>query len=287
MVLSEALFLPLLILHLGLWVAAWQAKTAVRGAWLAAGAGLAAGAATLTRPSWILFIPLAVALAVAVGPKRRRHLQSGAVMLSGLAAAMLPWWLRNYAVMGRFVPTTLQVGASLYDGLNPQATGASQMGFVERFVEEERAHPAAGGDAGAPLEYRLDRRMRQAAVDWALDHPGQVLRLAAVKFVRIWNVWPNEKGLSGWPVRLALSVTYVPIMLLAALGGARTIRRGWPYVLCWLPAVYFTLLHTVFVGSIRYRMPAMLTLIVLAAGAVVGRICPSTTEGCDRLSGPC
>jgi hypothetical protein len=54
----------------------------------------------------------------------------------------------------------------------------------------------------------------------------------------------------------------------------RTFRRGWPYILCWLPAVYFTLLHTVFVSSIRYREPAMLAMLALAAGALVG----GTTE---------
>jgi hypothetical protein len=95
-----------------------------------------------------------------------------------------------------------------------------------------------------------------------------VARLAAVKLLRTWNVWPNEAGLSSWPVRLAVLLSYVPVLVLGVAGAAGTIRRGWPYVLCWLPAVYFTVLHVIFVGSIRYRQPAMLGLIVLAAGAV-------------------
>ena len=83
---------------------------------------------------------------------------------------------------------------------------------------------------------------------------------------------------------MVVAASYLPVMFLALVGAWRTFRRGWPYVLCWLPAVYFTLLHMVFVGSIRYRQPAMLGLIVLAAG-VIASWAPSGRRGCDDGAG--
>jgi len=265
LVLSEAPFCPLMLAHLALWVAAWRATTPHSAAAWAVGAGMIGGAATLVRPSWLLFVPFAMLVGVAFDQRRKQHVALGFAMLMGLVVVMTPWWIRNARVTGRFVATSLQVGASLYDGLNPDADGGSDMDFVDRFVVEARGGPE---DASMPLEVRLDHRMRDAALAWARSHPGRVTWLAGVKFLRMWNVWPNEAGLSSWPVRAAMVLTYVPVMVLGALGAVTTIRRGWPYVLCWLPVVYFTLLHMIFVSSIRYRQPAMLGVIVLAAGYV-------------------
>jgi 4-amino-4-deoxy-L-arabinose transferase-like glycosyltransferase len=298
LVLSEAAFCPLMLVHLILWTAAWRAGSARRTAAFSAAAGLVAGAATLVRPSWLLFTPFAVAVGLLAGKPKRRHLGIGATMLAGLVVAMMPWWIRNAratglnmgvwdAVMvrlicrapvaGHFVPTTLQVGASLYDGLGPQATGASDMGFVERFAEEERTRAVPVGDGTfEAFEYQLDRRLRAESFAWARAHPGRAGQLAAIKLARLWNVWPNEATFSMWYVRLAVLLTYVPVMVLAAVGVGKTIHRGWPYVLCWLPAVYFTLLHVIFVSSIRYRQPAMLALMVLAAGAIMEGRTPSS-----------
>lgn len=138
-----------------------------------------------------------------------------------------------------------------------------------RFEAEERqAEEKTPADRREPLEWRLDHRLREEALTWARANPGRAMQLAGVKFLRMWNVWPNEPRLSAsWPVCLAVFFTYTPLLILAIMGAWRTVGRGWPYILCCLPAVYLTLLHVVFVSSIRYRDPAMLALLALAAGA--------------------
>jgi 4-amino-4-deoxy-L-arabinose transferase-like glycosyltransferase len=283
-VLSEAPFTTLILLHLLFWILAWRGQnprttelksqteaSAIESktiAWSLA-AGVAGGLATLTRPSWLLFIPFASGTGLVIGPHRRKHAIILAGMLAGLCVTMLPWWIRNYQVAGRFVPTSLQVGASLYDGLSPNATGASDMQFVGAFVAEQRAADAQpGADLRGLFEDRLDRRMRNAAVEWAERNPQRVIQLAAIKFARMWSFVPNASEFQSRWLRLILAASYTPVILLTLAGIWKFARREWPYLLCVLPAVYFTCLHVIFVSSIRYRQPAMLPLIVLAAGMV-------------------
>ena len=265
-VLSEAPFCPLMVWQLVAWARAWQKRSLT---W-ASLAGVLAGLATLMRPSWLLFIPFALAIGLVMGRDRRQQALISGVMLVALCVTMTPWWIRNYVVASRLVPTTLQVGASLYDGLSPTANGASDMRFVERFVVEQRAaDQRAGGKLPGIFEDRLDRRMRYASINWARANPRRVAELVGIKFLRMWSPLPNAAEFRSSTLRLALALTYTPLIVLAAVGLWRFGRRDWPYVLCALPAVYFTCLHVIFVSSIRYRQPAMLLLIVLAAGVIV------------------
>lgn len=287
LLLSEAPFCPLMLLQLAFWTHAWKSPTVGRRATWSFAAGLAAGAATLMRPSWLMFTPFAIAIGLLFSlfsfPRKRergsqtlQHATIGCWMLLGLAVAMSPWWIRNAYVTGRCIPTTLQVGASLYDGISPEATGASNMDFTKRFEAEDALREAnsptpdlSKSDADLSREMRLDRRMHDASVAWAKANPDRVARLVGVKFLRMWNIWPNEPQFaSNWIIGFAIFFTYTPLLVFAIIGVWRTIALGWPYILCWLPGVYLTLLHVVFVSSIRYRDPAMLALLALAAGAL-------------------
>jgi 4-amino-4-deoxy-L-arabinose transferase-like glycosyltransferase len=276
-VLSEALFCPLMVAHLTCWVYATRAASTRRTIAWGALSGALAGLATLTRPSWLLFVPFAGTLAVIAFRPHRRHVLVVVCLVVGMATAMAPWWVRNYRVTGAFVPTTLQVGASLYDGLHPNATGASNMDFVPRFYSEQKEADARDANLPGVFETRLSQRMRDAAVQWATTHPARVFVLMRAKFVRMWNLWPNATEFRSWKLRLIIVVGYVPLLVLALWGTWKYASRGWDYVLCVMPAVYFTCLHVVFVSSLRYRQPAMLIWIVLAAG-VLGQATRSKGE---------
>lgn len=281
-ILSESLFCPLMLAQLFFWFRAEQ-TSARRTMWLSAtAAGVFGGLAVLTRPSWLLFVPM-VAIGFLVvsalhwlrprtnglpGSISKRWIVLGVVF--GISAlTMVPWWWRNWRVSGSFVPTSLQIGASLYDGLNPAADGGSNMAFTQQFVERMLATEGDVPRSGMQREIELDRLMRNAALDWLRAHPWSALQLAGRKLLRMWLPRPNDSALASGAVRCAVAVTYLPVMLLAVYSLWCVRHWQWPLALLWLPAVYFTVLHIVFVASIRYRLPAMLCLIVLAADGAV------------------
>ncbi|GIW93777.1 MAG: hypothetical protein KatS3mg110_1818 [Pirellulaceae bacterium] len=264
-VLSEALFCPLMVAQLACWSWCHYRPSSSLSRLIGSSAVGGLGAlATLCRPSWLLFTPVAAVAWLGFGPRPASRVGAAGALLLGFTLVMLPWWVRNYAVTGHWVPTTLQVGASLYDGLNPHATGASNMDFVPRFWDEERQRRQSRPSA-VPLEVAVDRKMFQAAVAWARTHPVEVARLAVRKFIRMWSPWPNDRQLQQSYAAWILAASYIFLLFPAVLGITRQWSAGWPVVLAVLPTIYLTALHVVFVGSVRYREPAMLGWCVLAA----------------------
>ena len=273
LILSEAIFILLMILHLMFWRQAYlEERDRASVGWSLAG-GAVAGLAVLARPSWLLFVPFACLFQLLTGAYRRTVL-IGLCSAIGMAIVMMPWWIRNYHITDKFVLTTLQVGASMYDGLGPQATGASDTGmsFVERFQSEQRAADAESAELDGTFEYRLDRRMSAASKKWVIDNPGRVIQLAAVKFGRIWRPWPTAEEVPGRFIRIGTAAGMLMIVIPAMIGLWQYRDNAWPIYLIALPTLYFTALHCVSIGSMRYRLPAVFLLTIIAAPVIAGWI---------------
>jgi hypothetical protein len=256
LVLSETLFATLLMATV--WVASKDATLAGRRwpARLGGITGLLAGFAVMVRPSGLLLAPIGAGLWVWLGSDRRRRARHVLGAAVGMLLVLTPWWYRNWRLFDAFVPTTLNVGESLYDGLNPEATGASNMEFLNT-----REQPAG--------ELARDRYWRRKALDFVASHPGQSLRLAAVKFARFWSPWPNAERFRSPAVVVATTLATVPVWLLALAGAWANRQRIGVLALCLTPALYFCVLHMAFVSSVRYRAPAMPLFAVLAGAGLV------------------
>lgn len=280
MILSETAFsLGLLISLITL---AWLSRAVFEGSrWmrvigLAILAGLASALANYIRPSWLLFPPFAGAWLVLAAWWRDRGTTSpasssravvaGVALLAGMIIGLAPWTYRNYVVTGGdFVPTTLWMGPSLYDGLNPAANGDSHMEFLQ--------HDALYQTMS---ERDVDRHYRREAWAWAARNPGKTLQLAWIKLGRYWNLWPNTPQFDRWEVRIAL-MSFVLPMFGAALWAiiirpewraSPAIPWTWILILTLAPILYFSALHTLFVSSLRYRLPVEYPLLILTAVGV-------------------
>ena len=255
LLLSEAVFVPLMLLMLWGMAALWDEGESPRGrALVALGTGLAAGASVLVKPSWALAVP-AVLIAWMVARRDGRAFRGAAIVCLGVVMAMAPWWVRNAGLYGTFVPTAVWAGASLYDGLNPSADGSSDMRFL------------ASPEFARLGEVEQDQAFRDRALAFARDHPGRVARLAAIKAGRFWSPWPNAKEFRATATNLASAAVTVPLFALLALGAWRHRRNARALVLLAGPLLYFFALHLIFVSSIRYRIPAEVPAFGLMAAA--------------------
>jgi len=281
LILSETLFALAIVVHLWCLAVVWERladqpaapegdpPTSPTGTLLVAwGAGVTAGVATLIRPSWLPFLPLVAALLVVGLPWLERLRTGGArsgasvgfrllvagLMLAGLGATLAPWVMRNARVTGHPVVTTLWAGPSLYDGLNPQATGESDMQFIEDDGIYQRLS-----------EYEADEYYRAAAREFVREHPSRAVELALVKLARYWNPIPNAAQFGHGAIRWMFALWSAPVFAASVWGLVRRWRDVRLWVLAAGPIVFLGGVHAVFIGSVRYRLPAEYPLLTLAA----------------------
>jgi hypothetical protein len=256
LLLSEAVFLPLMMATLLGLATLWDAP---RGRLIALATGAAGGAAALVKPSFALFVPLVLGCWVACAPNQTTVRKAAFVAL-GVVLVMSPWWARNAWHYHRFVGTALWGGASLYDGLNPSATGASDM----RFLEAE--------DLRSLDEITQDQELTQRAWAFARERPDRVLQLAIVKEARFWSPWLNAEGFQSPPLAVATTLWTLLVYSLVLVGLWRLRRDARAWALLAGPLIYFACLHAIFVGSVRYRVPAIVPAFSLAACGLPRRL---------------
>lgn len=271
LILSETLFTALLMW--GMVLLAWK-RNFVWG-------GLLLAASVLVRPS-------AIALPVVLGiagvfvmhhadevPPRWRWLRLpvGTTMILLTALALLPWAVRNRIILGEWVILTTNGGITRYDGFHPGATGASDQSFVAapdlKYIQRLEDAPTASPPRKP--EVLRDREFHALASQWIRttwrEDPRRLARLSAIKLARTWSPIPLSAEFGSRRSYRLIAMAYsIPTAILCVVGivwGAGLPRKAKFFLL--VAALYFTVIHALSVGSLRYRVPVEPALAVIAA----------------------
>lgn len=263
LLLTETFFVASLV---GLWWVAWPLVSADRSIgtlsrwiWL----GVMACLTVYLRVS-SLGLVLALVLLVVICHRGGHRAFAGAILaLATVVLGLCPWAIRNREVTGEWCWLTNRGGISLYDGVGPQADGSSDLGDIKQMAAVQGLSEAEWN--------RFFMRESMASIR---EDPGRILRLACVKLRRLWNPFPNVDTHQSWFERLISAGWMIPLYACTVAGIVwwlfRQGRGGVPVVVfLMLPAIYLSLLHSVFVGSVRYRLGATPMMEMMAAWFVV------------------
>lgn len=263
---SESLYVLLLALALLL---AYRLREAAR--WSdSALLGVVIGLAALTRSEsaalLLLLMPPAVLMAV---PDRRQRLRLAGAAVLAFALLTAPWQVRNLLTFDRPVALSTNEGG-LLAGAN--CDGAYYGVHIGTWPCFPRLRPTPERD-----ESEVSARLRSQALDYIGDHAGRLPVVMGVRVLRTWELWDTrdqasiETHISERDLRAhqAGVVALFLLMPLALAGALMLRRRGEPVWLLVAPIVLVTVMSALTYGTSRFRAGADVSLVVLAAVAIV------------------
>jgi hypothetical protein len=144
-----------------------------------------------------------------------------------------------------------------WDGLHPDAKGDSDQAFVKQMTE-----------LGQMSEIEQDDYLARLSRQSLFGGPWRAVRLGVVKTARTWSPVPLSSEYARPLYQVVGLIFALPFygLLLAGLRRANLSRKV--KVMLLTPAVYFTFVHALTVGSLRYRVPVEPLLAVIGASSV-------------------
>jgi 4-amino-4-deoxy-L-arabinose transferase-like glycosyltransferase len=233
---------------------------------LLVGGALLTAAAVLTRPTMLLFVPLAALwLAWRAGFVR-------AVMFAAIVVVcILPWTIRNHQVSGRWIAIASEGGVTFWTGNHPLARGDGDLAANPELKRAElafrQAHPGLTPEQLEPLYYR-------DALGWIRTSPGAWLALVTRKaFYTVVPAGPSY-GLHSTRYRIASAAPYLILLPFAAAGAWRwrtatgAGSAGASPAPLWLMAAATVLAGLVFFPQERFRLPVIDPALIVTASLI-------------------
>lgn len=254
------------------WAAAVNlAVTLVAAAWIGAPSlaralafGIACGVALLILPS---ALPVLVAIFFLALPAVRKHCLAA---ILAAAAVISPWMVRNYRVLGGWVPFRSNFGLELAVSNNDCAMFSFQLNFDTGC--HNSGHPYLNATEAARVremgEIAYNRQRLGEALDWIRANPRKFLSLTAQRFVAFW--FPHDTGdfldilrTPGFRLHFLMTVLLTPLGFAGLAMLYRSDRASASLLAAWL--ALYPLVYYVVQSWDRYRLPILWVTYLLGA----------------------
>ncbi len=222
-------------------------------------AGITAGLLHLTRPTLIYFFPVVLVWQYITKRCGTREIM---IFILFFVLIILPWGVRNLVTTNHFSLLTSGSGQVLWEGNNPwNNTGGVSGSFSDS--EEYLAELPSGLD-----EFEQDKWKKVKAVEFISSNLDRFITLSMKRFFRFWNIWPNSSDFHEMKYKVITLFGFLPVLLLSILS-IWIFRKDYKRlsIICFFIA-YYTLLHMVTIGSIRYRLPVEILLVALSSSVL-------------------
>ena len=228
------------------------------GPFLWAAMGAYCGFAALVNPALLLSLLAMLGWAAWQTRKTQRYSPLLGPLLFFLVFAS--WPLRNWRVLGAFIPLRTTVGLELWMGNRPGANGYLDESVFPLFNRGEYDQYVAKG------EVAYMRGKSALAKQYIHAHPAQFLRLTGIRCIRFWAGAGTQDGSVVFAIHALLTTS------LAAIGWVRLWqqRRRSLAMLFLLPLLLFPLPYYITHAEFRYRLVVdpLLTILAAAGGWV-------------------
>jgi len=192
----------------------------------------------------------------------------GRVLIAGSAIALIcvvawaPWTIRNYLMLGGFVPLRSNFGLEFRLGNNPGADGTG--------LALKHAHPSDDKEQYKHLqelgELAYMREQQRIALDWISENPGGFAALCGKRFLLFW--FPSQ-------VMCAQARPLIGTFIAAIFAGTAALSLAWLILTRhhyrWLlaagllgPSLVYLISHVL----IRYRYPVFFVSMLVAWEAI-------------------
>ncbi|HON05037.1 MAG TPA: glycosyltransferase family 39 protein [bacterium] len=234
--LTETLFIFLMVSAILMFIRVFESDTSPLYGTIP---GFITGIAGLCRPTMEAFFPFAlVFILFSEGSYKKRLLK---IFFAGLGFILIlsPWVIRNFVVLGKFIPGTTMGGAVFWEGNNPYSEGGPCRYFPDGVWQID--------------ESKRDSIFYKITIDYIKQDPVRFIKLLGKKFVRFWNVVLNASDYSSFFYRLVSVLSFgllLPFFVIGLFIPPLDLKKAFLIGII----VFFTIFHMIFLASVRYRI---------------------------------